>query len=98
MRAIISKQSTQSIRSTFLVTQHFFGFLSSYQQPSNVRHLPLRFFSSQQQPVSKGFHSQGQDKVTLEEDVIDLRAERERRMAANPFAGQITPKKHKDAS
>jgi hypothetical protein len=34
----------------------------------------------------------------LEEDVIDLRAERERRMAANPFAAQMPPKKHKEAS
>jgi hypothetical protein len=36
--------------------------------------------------------------VTLEEDVMDLRAERERRMAANPFAGQMAPKKQKEAS
>jgi len=35
--------------------------------------------------------------VTLEEDMIDLRSERERRMQANPFAVKQT-KKHKEAS
>ena len=63
--------------------------------------LPLRFFSAANAAASstaKGFHFRGQQgKATLEEDVIDLKAERERRLAANPFAQSAlkSPKKHK---